>query len=138
MDFRRHQVLKRSGRPRYDVCMTLPKCKAIVVYGRDSKGNRSGLIPPRTCQRVAKDGDYCGLHARQAELQDLLRECFGYGWESKVASWEQRQQREREREGLRVVQGMANVARQLELTELAAFLNSHRHECAKVWGKAVV
>jgi len=116
--------------------MTLPRCKALVVYGRDAKGNRSGLVPPRTCLRVAKDGDYCGLHARQAELQDLLRECFGYGWERKVRTWEQSQLREREREGGRVAQGMARLAGQLELDELATFLGAHRHEFAKVWGQA--
>jgi len=124
------------ARPRYNASMSLPQCKAIVLYGRDAKGNRSGLVPPRICQRVAKHGDYCGVHSPQAEVQDLLRECLAYDWERKVKSWEDRRQREREKEGLRVAWGMAEAARQLQLTKLATFLSIKRYDVAKVWGEA--
>jgi len=125
----------RSGL-RYNAPMALPQCKAIIFFGRDTRGNRSGLVPPRICQRVATQGEYCGLHARQAELQDLYRQIFGYGWEYKVTSWEDKRRREREKEGLRVARGMVDAARELELNKLATFLSINRFEVAKVWGEA--
>jgi cation transport regulator ChaB len=113
--------------------MPLPQCKAIVTHGRDAKGNRSGLVVPRICQRVAKHGDYCGLHAKQAELHDLYRECFGYGWEYKAEAYQRRQRRAREKEGRKVAESMAMAASELQLNDLAFFLRRNRIEVAKVW-----
>jgi len=119
----------------YDRSMTIPQCKAIVIYGRDAKGNRSGLIPPRQCLRPATDGDYCGLHARQAELQDLLRSCLAYDWEWKVKAWRDRKHRERVAEGRRVARGMESCARQLKLTKLALFLRMNDNRVAESWAE---
>jgi hypothetical protein len=115
--------------------MDLPRCKALILYGRDAGGNRAGLIVPRTCQRVATQGDYCGLHARQAELQDLYREIFGYSWESKVQRYEDRQRRERLEEGREVARGLEKAARELGLNQLASFVSANRYRVAEVWGE---
>ena len=116
--------------------MSLSQCKAVVIYGRNSKGNRSGLVPPRQCQRPATRGDYCGLHARQAELQDLLRECLAYDWERRVQSWEVRKRRDRVIEGLGIARGLVKCARQLELNDLALFLSMNSHRVADEWADA--
>ncbi|MFH1464652.1 MAG: hypothetical protein ABIO70_09720 [Pseudomonadota bacterium] len=115
--------------------MTLPQCKAIVTFGRDAKGNRSGLVVPRICQRVATQGDYCGLHAKQAGLHDLYRECFGYGWEYKVKTYLERQHRAREEEGRKVAEGMAKAARELKLDGLESFLRINRSEVGRLWAE---
>lgn len=121
---------------RYSVFMSLPRCKAIILYGRDAKGNRGGLVVPRTCSRVATRGDYCGVHARQAELQALYRDLLGYGWETKVRLFEDRKRREREREGTKVARGMAEAARACGMDRLASFLAANQFEVARVWGEA--
>jgi hypothetical protein len=116
--------------------MSLPRCKAIILYGRDAKGNRGGLVVPRTCNRVATRGDYCGLHVRQAELQALYRDIFGYGWETKVRIFEDRKRREREREGTKVARGMAEAARVCGLDQLASFLAANQYKVAEVFAEA--
>jgi hypothetical protein len=82
----------------YNDCMEFKQCKAIVLFGRDENGNRAGLVPPRRCLRRATKGEYCGVHARKAELNDLLQACFISTWEWKVKDWHRTQQRRREQE----------------------------------------
>lgn len=117
--------------------MTLPQCKAVVLYGRDAKGNRGGLIPPRHCQRPATTGDYCGVHARQAEMQDLLRDCLSPSWETEVKLWEARRTRQAELEGQRVARGLADIARRHGLSRAAAFLSFRSAEVGRVWAEGL-
>ena len=113
--------------------MTLHQCKAIVLHGRDRVGNRGGLVPPRRCRRPSRAGDYCGLHDRQAELQDLLRNCMGHGWEHKVHAWEARRQREAEAEGRQVVRVLHSIASRSKLTAAADFLRDRSGDLARTW-----
>lgn len=122
--------------PRYHRVMDLTQCKAIVLYGRDYKGNRKGLIPPRRCQRPATQGDYCGIHARQAELQDLLRSCLSYDWERKVRAHEERDHKRRLERGRQVARGMEEASRELGLTELGMYLLMNRTELADLWASS--
>ncbi len=122
--------------PRYHRVMDLTQCKAIVLYGRDYKGNRKGLIPPRCCQRPATQGDYCGLHARQADLQDLLRSCMTYDWERKVRTFEDKKHRRRVDEGKKVFRGMEASSRELGLTDLGMYLLMNRAELAELWASS--
>ena len=113
--------------------MSLPQCKAIVLHGRDAKGNRAGLVPPRHCQRPSTKGDYCGLHAKQAELQDLLRDCMSPMWEMKVRMWEESRRQAELDEGRRVMQGLARVAQANGMHRLASFFRVRQAELAEVW-----
>jgi len=109
----------------------------MILCGRDNRGNRAGLVVPRTCRRVATQGDYCGLHVRQSELQDLYREIFGYTWELKVQRYEDRKRRQRVEEGRAVARGLEKAARELRLDRLASFLSVNRYKVAEIWGDAV-
>ena len=113
--------------------MTLPRCCAVVLHGRDAKGNRAGLIAPRRCQRVATADSYCGLHARQAEMQDLLRQCLSPGWEATVKRFEERGRREAAAEGRRVAAGLASAALDHRMYGLAAFLGGRSREVGEAW-----
>ncbi|MBW2253690.1 MAG: hypothetical protein JRI25_03735 [Deltaproteobacteria bacterium] len=85
----------------YVVSMELKQCQGVVLQGRTAKGGRSGLIPPRRCRRAAfGEGDYCEVHQRQAEVQDLLHECLKYDWERIIERWESRREREQRRAAL--------------------------------------
>ena len=65
------------------------QCEAIVVMGRSKTGGRGKLQAPRRCRRVAQTGgEYCELHAAQAEIQGLYRELLVTYWESRVDRWE--------------------------------------------------
>lgn len=113
--------------------MPLDQCQAIVLHGRDATGNRAGLIPPRRCQRPAKHGDYCGLHAKQAELQALLRGCMVPTWEVKVRVWEERR-RQRELASARgALSGLASCAERSDLTRLASLLRARAQALAEAW-----
>lgn len=113
--------------------MTLPQCKAIVLYGRDRSGNRAGLMPPRHCQRVAREGKYCGLHNRQAELQDLLADCLSPIWEVKVKLWQERQRKKEVDTGRELVKTLAALAQRADMAQLSRHLTTHRRDFAEAW-----
>jgi len=115
----------------YGGCMKLDQCNAIVLHGRDAKGNRAGLIPPRRCQRVAKAGPYCGLHARNPELHDLIRDCLGPTWEIKVRMWEERRRRDQVREAEAKVDRLSELAGEHVSSRLAWFFRTNRRKVAE-------
>ena len=113
--------------------MSLPQCEAVVLFGRDTKGNRAGLVAPRRCRRPATKDHYCGVHARQAEQQDLLRECLSPTWERKVVAWQERRQRQALGEGFKVAVGLEGLALRADMPKLSAFLSVHSAELARGW-----
>ncbi|MBM4368413.1 MAG: hypothetical protein FJ102_19520 [Deltaproteobacteria bacterium] len=113
--------------------MTLTQCKAVVLHGRDETGNRAGLIPPRRCNRPATAGDYCVVHVRQAEMQDLLKECLHPSWEARVQLWEDRKRRDAEKEGQRISRGLATFTRRARMPDLSVFFATHASEIAQRW-----
>ena len=113
--------------------VTLPQCKAIVLYGRDRSGNRAGLMPPRRCQRVAREGKYCGLHSRQAELQDLLADCLSPLWEMKVKRWQNRQRNKEVEAGRELVKVLASLAQREGMAQLSRTLTIHQRGFAETW-----
>jgi hypothetical protein len=108
-------------------------CEALVLYGRDGTGNRAGLIPPRRCRRLATSGEYCGVHAPQSDLQDLLRRCMNPSWERHVEVWEVDKKRQAEVAGRRLANRLSEMSRRHNLTRLAAFLSVNAGEVAKAW-----
>ncbi len=74
------------------------RCQGIIFSGRSgATGGRTNLIPPRRCRRpiVWSCITFCGIHAKQAQVQRLYMDLLGDGWEARVAHWEA------EREGTR-------------------------------------
>jgi len=116
--------------------MSLPRCRALILFGRNGSGNRAGLVTPRTCRRVATHGEYCGLHAHQAALQGLYRDIFGFGWEYKVQTYEERQRRIRVQEGMKAARVFEKAARDLRLDKLAFFLSVNQSRVAEEWAEA--
>ena len=48
--------------------------------------DRRKLIPPRRCRKVASgDGEYCEVHGRQRELQDVYRRLEELGFSEQAA-----------------------------------------------------
>lgn len=114
--------------------MTPPTmCEALVLYGRDNTGNRAGLIPPRRCRRLATSGEYCGVHAPQADIQDLIRRCMNPSWERHVEVWEADKRRAAEATGRRLAERLAQLSRKHDLSRVAAFLSVRASDVAKVW-----
>jgi len=111
--------------------MSLPQCQAIVLHGRDTKGNRAGLVPPRRCRRVATEPPYCGLHAKNAEAMDLLRDLMAPGWELKVQHWEDRRRREAVRDAEQTVGRLAEIAEDAVGPRLARFFRRNRRTLAE-------
>lgn len=103
-----------------------------MLFGRDATGNRSGLIPPRRCQRVANRGAFCGVHAKQAELQGLLQDCLAPGWERKVERWEKAKRDARVQGATKVVGALRECALREHRFSLAAFLSMRKTELAEI------
>lgn len=118
--------------------MTIKQCQGVVLHGRDGSGNRAGLIPPRRCNRPANKGTYCGLHARQSEMQDLLRQCLSPAWEHHVKFWQDQKRREAEGVGLRIAFKLASLAQDQKSYQLSAFLGANAREIARVWAAPAV
>lgn len=108
-------------------------CEALVFYGRDGTGNRAGLIPPRRCRRLATSGEYCGVHAPQADLLDLYRRCVNPSWERHVEVWEADKRRAAEAAGRRLAARLAELAGKRDLVRVAAFLRVNASEVAQAW-----
>lgn len=113
--------------------MPLEQCSAVVLHGRDSTGNRGGLVPPRRCRRPSTQGDYCGLHAKQADVQDLLRDCLSPMWESRVRRWEERRRRRQVDEARVGVAALGRGAHAAGLGRLELFFRLNRDPVAEAW-----
>ncbi|MBW2257141.1 MAG: hypothetical protein JRI25_21455 [Deltaproteobacteria bacterium] len=83
--------------PAYIVLMD-KRCNAIIIRARTPKGGSAGMGPPRRCRNeLLGKGEYCATHQPQAEMQDLLQQCFRPRWEYTVKRWERQRERERRR-----------------------------------------
>jgi hypothetical protein len=130
-------VLEARPPSSYAHHMAIEQCSAVVLHGRDSKGNRAGLVPPRRCRRPATQDRYCGLHAKQAEVQDLLQECLSPMWESKVRMWEDRRRRGQLNEARDGITALSLSAGAQGMHRLTAFFRVHQHELAEAWAPSV-
>jgi hypothetical protein len=117
--------------------MDFKQCDGIILRGWTASGQRTGLVPPRRCRRPALEGQkYCEGHQPQADLQDLLHECFGIGWELRVEAFFARKARQAEPEARSVIMGMRALAEKAGMMDLAGHLDRDFWTLVKVYAKA--